>query len=41
VAWATKVLAAFEASGGAATKTADGEFVDKPVADRARQLLNS
>jgi citrate lyase subunit beta/citryl-CoA lyase len=41
VAWARKVLAAFEASGGAATKTADGEFVDKPVADRARQLLSS
>ncbi|HEX7264455.1 MAG TPA: CoA ester lyase [Candidatus Dormibacteraeota bacterium] len=41
VAWARKVLAAFEASGGAATKTADGEFVDKPVADRARQVLSS
>jgi citrate lyase subunit beta/citryl-CoA lyase len=41
LAWARKVLAAFEASGGAATKTADGEFVDKPVADRARQLLSS
>jgi citrate lyase subunit beta / citryl-CoA lyase len=41
LAWAKRVLAAFEASRGAATRTADGEFVDKPVADRARQLLSS
>jgi citrate lyase subunit beta/citryl-CoA lyase len=41
VAWATGVLAAFEQSGGAATRTAGGEFVDKPVAERARQILES
>jgi citrate lyase subunit beta/citryl-CoA lyase len=39
LAWAQQVLWAFEQSGGAATKTASGEFVDKPVAERARQLL--
>jgi citrate lyase subunit beta/citryl-CoA lyase len=39
VAWARRVLAAFEESGGAATRTADGEFVDKPVAERARRLM--
>lgn len=37
--WAKRVLAAFEASGGAATRTADGEFVDLPVAERARRLV--
>ncbi|TMD01492.1 MAG: CoA ester lyase [Chloroflexi bacterium] len=37
--WARKVLAAFDASRGAATKTADGEFVDMPVAERARRIL--
>jgi citrate lyase subunit beta / citryl-CoA lyase len=36
--WANRVLDAFEASGGAATKTTTGEFVDKPVAERARAL---
>jgi citrate lyase subunit beta/citryl-CoA lyase len=41
VAWATRVLAAFDAAGGAATRTADGEFVDLPVAERARRLLSS
>ena len=41
VEWATKVLAAFEAAGGAATRTAEGEFVDLPVAERARRLLSS
>lgn len=40
LAWAESVLAAFEASGGAATRLADGEFVDLPVAERARLLLN-
>jgi citrate lyase subunit beta/citryl-CoA lyase len=40
VAWATKVLAAFEKSEGAATKTADGEFVDTPIAERARQIMS-
>jgi citrate lyase subunit beta / citryl-CoA lyase len=39
--WAQRVIWAFEASGGAATKTVAGEFVDKPVAERARQLLDS
>jgi citrate lyase subunit beta / citryl-CoA lyase len=37
--WAQQVLWAFEQSGGAATKTATGEFVDRPVAERAKQLL--
>ncbi|HVS48132.1 MAG TPA: CoA ester lyase [Candidatus Dormibacteraeota bacterium] len=37
--WARQVLWAFEQSGGAATKTASGEFVDSPVAKRARQIL--
>lgn len=39
LAWADQVLSAFEASGGAATKLPDGEFVDKAVADRASQIL--
>lgn len=38
IAWAERVLAAFEASGGAATRLDDGEFVDLPVAERARLL---
>jgi citrate lyase subunit beta/citryl-CoA lyase len=38
-AWAFRVLAAFDASGGAATKLPDGEFVDKAVAERASLLL--
>jgi citrate lyase subunit beta/citryl-CoA lyase len=37
--WARQVLSAFEQSGGAATKTTAGEFVDRPVAERARQIL--
>ena len=37
--WAKQVLWAFEQSGGGATKTASGEFVDSPVAKRARQIL--
>ena len=41
LAWARRVLAAFEESGGAATKTGDGEFVDLPVAERARRLLGA
>jgi citrate lyase subunit beta/citryl-CoA lyase len=41
MAWAKEVLWAFERSGGAATKTAAGEFVDRPVADRAKQLLRA
>jgi citrate lyase subunit beta / citryl-CoA lyase len=39
--WAQEVLWAFEQSGGAATKTATGEFVDRPVAERAKQLLRA
>ncbi len=41
VAWARRVLSAFEVAGGAATKTAGGEFVDRAVAERARRLLKS
>jgi citrate lyase subunit beta/citryl-CoA lyase len=37
LAWAERVLAAFEASGGAATAV-DGKMIDKPVVDRARRL---
>lgn len=37
--WAERVLSAFEASGGAATKLPDGEFVDLAVAELARQVL--
>ncbi len=37
--WAQTVLAAFDAAGGEAVKLADGEFVDLPVANRARRLL--
>ena len=39
LAWAQEVLSAFHAAGGAAVKLADGEFVNLPVADRARRLL--
>ncbi len=37
--WAQSVLTAFEASGGEAFRLPGGEFVDLPVADRARRLL--
>jgi citrate lyase subunit beta/citryl-CoA lyase len=37
--WAQTVLNAFQAAGGDAVKLSDGEFVDLPVADRARRLL--
>jgi citrate lyase subunit beta/citryl-CoA lyase len=39
--WAQQVMWAFEQSGGAATKTESGEFVDRPVAERANQLLRA
>jgi citrate lyase subunit beta/citryl-CoA lyase len=39
VEWANRVLDAFAASGEAATKLADGEFVDEAVAARARQII--
>ncbi|RYF70194.1 MAG: CoA ester lyase [Comamonadaceae bacterium] len=39
-AWAQRVLAAFEASGGAATAV-DGKMVDQPVFERARRIADS
>ncbi len=39
VAWAREVLDAFETSGGEALQLAGGEFVDVPVAERARRVL--
>jgi len=38
IAWARGVLAAFDASGGAAVAHG-GQMIDRPVAERARQLL--
>jgi citrate lyase subunit beta/citryl-CoA lyase len=37
--WAQTVLDAFHAAGGEAVKLPDGEFVDLPVAHRARRML--
>jgi citrate lyase subunit beta/citryl-CoA lyase len=37
--WATEVVEAFERSGGEALRLPGGEFVDVPVAQRARRLL--
>src|ERR1700682_3679401 len=39
VQWAQQVLAAFTASNGAAVRLPTGEFVDLPVAERARNIL--
>lgn len=39
VEWARRVLDAFETSRGAATAV-DGKMIDKPVVDRARQIVN-
>jgi citrate lyase subunit beta/citryl-CoA lyase len=39
VDWANQVVTAFEAAGGEAIQLPNGEFVDPPVADRARRLL--
>jgi citrate lyase subunit beta / citryl-CoA lyase len=39
IGWAQTVLDAFEAAGGAACRLPDGEFIDLPVADRARRTL--
>jgi citrate lyase subunit beta/citryl-CoA lyase len=39
LAWAREVLEAFDAAGGAALRLPDGEFVDLPVAQRARRVL--
>jgi citrate lyase subunit beta/citryl-CoA lyase len=41
VSWARRVLDVFERAGGAATRLDDGEFVDVPVAERARRILDS
>lgn len=41
VGWARRVLAAFDRSAGAATRLEDGEFVDVPVAERARRILEA
>jgi citrate lyase subunit beta/citryl-CoA lyase len=37
--WARRVLRVFEESHGAATRLGDGEMIDIPVAERARNLL--
>jgi citrate lyase subunit beta / citryl-CoA lyase len=37
--WAQTVLDAFHSAAGEAVKLPDGEFVDLPVADRARRLI--
>ncbi|TKV57027.1 CoA ester lyase [Nakamurella flava] len=39
IEWARTVLAAFGAAGGQALQLPDGEFVDLPVAQRARRVL--
>jgi citrate lyase subunit beta/citryl-CoA lyase len=39
--WARKVVDAFEHAGGAAVRLSGGEFVDLPVAERARKILAS
>ncbi|WP_374229625.1 hypothetical protein [Rhodococcus opacus] len=41
LAWARKVVNIFVESGGAAVQLPDGEFVDLPVAERARRILQS
>ncbi len=39
IAWAREVVDAFDAAGGEAFQLPSGEFVDLPVAERARRLL--
>ena len=39
IEWAQQVLAGFEAASGGGFALPSGEFVDLPVADRARRLL--
>ena len=39
VAWARAVVDAFTAGGGEPLRLESGEFVDVPVADRARRVL--
>jgi citrate lyase subunit beta/citryl-CoA lyase len=41
IAWATSVSAASEAAGQGATRTVDGQFVDRAVVERARRLLEA
>lgn len=41
VEWAELVLACFEEAGGAAGRLASGELVDRPIADRARRILEA
>jgi citrate lyase subunit beta/citryl-CoA lyase len=41
IEWASKVVEAFDASNGGATRTGDGFFVDRAVFERARQLLEA
>ena len=40
VEWANRVLEAFAANDGNPTQLPDGEFVDVPIAERARHLLD-
>jgi citrate lyase subunit beta/citryl-CoA lyase len=39
IVWAREVLGAFRAAGGAACRTASGEFVDLPIAQEAQRIL--
>lgn len=39
LAWALEVVTAFDSAGGAATRLADGRFVDTAIVRRARELL--
>jgi len=39
IQWAQEVLAAFDGAGGEAVRLPTGEFIDLPVAERARHLL--
>jgi citrate lyase subunit beta / citryl-CoA lyase len=41
VTWARQVLAAFDQAGGAAAQLPSGEFIHLPVAQRARNILES
>lgn len=40
LARARRIIEAFEASGGAATRLPEGDIVDLPVANRARRMLS-
>lgn len=41
IAWAERVLACFDAAGGGASRLDTGELVDRPVAERARRILEA